>query len=76
MLVKKEIGLEYLLVSQDLIGRTVDANGMKTKDSGETARAFSTIITDKNPPIKNWVDEGPEFAGEFRKFCTAQGREV
>ena len=33
-------GVKYLLVRQDLFDRTVDAKGMKTKNSEETVRAF------------------------------------
>ena len=39
--------VKYLLVRQDLFDRTVDAKGMKTKDSTETARAFLTKIDPK-----------------------------
>ena len=46
---------------------------MKTKDSKETVRAFLTMITKKNRPKKFWVDKGTEFAGEFKKFCKAEG---
>ena len=47
-LVKDINGVKYLLVRQDLSDRTVDAKGMKTKDSKETVRAFSTMITKRN----------------------------
>ena len=33
-------GVIFLLVLQDLFRRTVDAEGMKTKESKETIRAF------------------------------------
>ena len=33
-------GVKHLLVSQDVFDRTVDAKGMKTKDSKETVRIF------------------------------------
>ena len=33
-------GVKYILVRQDLFDRTVDAKGMKTKDSKETLRVF------------------------------------
>ena len=56
-------GVGYLLVRQDLFDRTVDAKGMKTKDSKETVRAFLTMITKKNRPKKVWVDKGTEFGG-------------
>ena len=46
---------------------------MKTKDSKETVKTFSKIITKKNRPKKIWVDQGSEFAGEFKKFCSAEG---
>ena len=45
-------GVKYLLVRQDLFDRTVDAKGMKSKDSKETVRAFLTMITKKNRPKK------------------------
>ncbi len=43
-------GVKYLLVRQDLFDRTVDAKGMKSKDSKETVRAFLSLITKKNRP--------------------------
>ena len=49
-LAKDNNGVKYLLVRQDLFDRTVDAKGMKTKDSKETVRAFLTMTTIKNRP--------------------------
>ena len=73
---KDNNGVKYLLVRQDLFDRTVDANGMKTKDSKETVKTFSKMITKKNRPKKSWVDQGTEFAGEFKNFCSAEGIEI
>ena len=42
---KEDNGVKYLLVRQDLFDRTVNARGMKTKDSVETVKAFSSMIT-------------------------------
>ena len=56
-----------------MFDRTVNAKGMKTKDSRETVQTFSSMITKKNRPEKIWVDKGTEFAGAFKKFCTAEG---
>ena len=67
-LAKDKNGVNYLLVRQDLFDRTVDAEGMKTKDSKETVRAFLSMITKRNPPRKIWVDKGTEFAGAFEKL--------
>ena len=39
-LAKDNNGVKYLLVRQDLFDRTVDAKGMKTKDSKETSCIF------------------------------------
>ena len=39
-LAKDNNGVKCLVVPQDLFDRTVDAKGMKTKDSKETVRAF------------------------------------
>ena len=47
-LAKENNGVNYLLVRQDLFDRTVNAKGMKTKDSEETVKAFSSMITKMN----------------------------
>ena len=70
---KENNGGNFLLVRQDLFDRTVNAKGMKTKDSQETVKAFSSMITKGNRPKKIWVDKGTEFAGAFKKFCAAEG---
>ena len=75
-LAKEKNGVKYLLVRQDLFDRTVNSKGMKTKDSQETVEAFSSMITKKNRPKKIWVDMGTEFAGAFKKFCSAEGIQV
>ena len=51
-LAKTNNGVKYLLVRQDMFHRTVDAKGMKTKDSQETVCAFLTTITKKIDPEK------------------------
>ena len=75
-LAKENNGVKYLLVRQDFFDRTVNAKGMKTKDSHETVKAFSSMITKKNRPRKIWVDKGTEVAGAFKKFCAAEGIQV
>ena len=75
-LAKQSNGVKYLLVRQDLFDRTVNAKVMKMKDSKETVKAFSSMITKRNRPKKIWVDKGTEFAGAFKKFCTAEGIQV
>ena len=75
-LVKDNNGVKYLLVRQDLFDRTVDAKAMKTKDSKETVKTFSNMITKKNRPKKFSVDQGTKFAGEFKIFCSAGGIET
>ena len=69
-------GVKYILVRQDLFDRTVDAKGMKSKDSKETVPAFLPMITKKNRPKKFWVDKGTEFAGEFKKLFKAEGIQI
>ena len=75
-LAKYNNGVKYLLVRQDLLYRTVDAKGMKTKDSKETVKTFLIMITKKNRPKKIWVDQGTNLAGEFNKICSAEGIEI
>ena len=72
-LAKKNNGVRYLLIRQDLFDRTVNGKGMKRKDSQETVKAVSSMITKENRPKKNWVDKGTEFAGALKKFCAAEG---
>ena len=72
---KDKNGVKYLLGRQDLFDRTVDAKGMNTKNSKETVKIFSKIITKKKRPKNNWVRQGTELAGEFKKFCSAEGIE-
>ena len=71
---KDNNGVNYLLVRQDLFDRTVDSKGMKTKDSKETVKTFSEMITKERQ--KNLVDQGTKFAGKFKKFCSAEGIEI
>ena len=75
-LAKEYNGVKYLLVRQELFDRTVNAKGMKTKDSPETVKAFSYMITEKNRPKFFWVDKGTVFAGAIKKFCAAEGIQV
>ena len=75
-LTKENNCVKYLLVRQDLFDRTVNAKGMKTKDSQETVKAFSSMITKRNRLKKIWVDQGTEFAGAFKRFCAAEGIQV
>ena len=73
---KENNGVKYLLDRQDLFDRTVNAKGMKTKDSQEIVKAFSSMITKKNRTKKIWVDKGTECAGAFKKFCAAEGIQI
>ena len=72
-LAKDNNAVKYLLVRQDLFDRTVDAKGMKSKDSKETVRASLSMITKKNRLRRIWVDNGTEIVGEFKKLCKAGG---
>ena len=75
-LAKKNNGVKYLLVRQDLFDRILNAERKITKDSGETVKAFSSMATKKNRPKKIWVDKGTEFAAALKKFCAAEGIQV
>ena len=48
VLTKENNSVKYLLVRQHLFDRTVNARRMKTKDSQETVKAFSSMITKSN----------------------------
>ena len=64
-LAKHNNSVKYILFPQDQFERTVDAKGVKSKNSKETFRAFLSMITKKNRLGKIWVDKGTEFAREF-----------
>ena len=49
---------------------------MKTKESQETVKAFSSMIAKRNRTKEIWVDRGTDFAGVFKKFCSAEGRQI
>ena len=67
-------GVKYLLVCQDLLDRTLDAEVMKTKESFQrNSWCFLTMITKKNRPKKVWVDKGADFVGEFENLSKAEG---
>ena len=51
-LAKENNGVKFLLVHQDLFDRTVNSKGMKTKDSQETVKAISSMITKRIRPKK------------------------
>ena len=59
-----------------MFDRTANAKGMKTKDSQETVKCFSSMITKKSRPEKIWADKGIEFAGAFETFCAAEQIQV
>ena len=71
-LAKDNNGVNYLLGRHDLFDRTVDAKGMKSKDSEETVSAFLSMIIKKNRPRKIWVDKATEFPEEFKSLCKAE----
>ena len=75
-LAKENNGIKYLLARQGLFDRTVNAKRMKTKDSQETVKAFSSMITKSNRLKNIWVDKGIEIAGAFKKFCAAERIQV
>ena len=45
---KENNGVNYLLLRQNLFDRIVNAEGMKIKDSQETVKAFSSMVTKRN----------------------------
>ena len=69
---KDNNGVKYLLVRQDMFDRTVDAK----KDSKETVKTFFQKYYKKESTKKTWVDQGTESAGDFKKFCVAEGIHV
>ena len=65
---KENNGVKYLLVRQDLFDRTVYAKGMKTKDSHETVKTFSSMITEKNRPKRFGLTREPNLLERLKNF--------
>ena len=68
-LAKENNGVKYLLVRQDLFDRTVDAKGMKSKDSKETVREFLTMITKKNPSKIFGLTKGQNLRENLKNYA-------
>ena len=49
---------------------------MQTKDSKETVKTFFQKDYKTESTKKTWVDQCTEFAGDFKKFCVAEGIHV
>ena len=71
-LAKDNIGVKHLLDRQDLLDRTVDAKRVKTKDTKETKKTFSKVITKSNRPKAISMDRGTEFPGDFKIYWNAE----
>lgn len=67
-------GYKYALVVTDLATRATDIAPLKTKDSGEVAKAFKTIYKRKvlDTPSVMQVDAGSEFAGEVKRYFDSE----
>ena len=61
---------KYLLVCVDVFSRFVRVQPMKSNYSTDAVVAFKKKLRKKSMPAKVWVDQGTEFIGELRKFCT------
>ena len=61
-LAKNNNGVKYLLVRQDLFDRTVEAKGMKTKDSKETVKTFSKKDYEKQQTKEYLLESSRNFA--------------
>ena len=66
---KDNNGVKYIVVRQNLIDRTVDANGKKTKASRETVRAFLSMITKKIVPKKFGLTREQNLLESFKNYA-------
>ena len=68
-LVKDSNGVKYSPVRQNLFDRTVDAKGMKTKNSKETVKTLSKLINKKLDQRKlGWI-RGQNLLGSSKNFA-------
>ena len=70
----KEInGVKFLLVRQDLLDRTVNAKGMKTKASQETVKAFSSRFTKGIDQKMFGLTREPNLPERLKSFVLLRG---
>ena len=72
-LAKEKNGVKNLLVRQDLFDRTVNAKGMKRKDSQETVKAFSSMIAKRIRPKKFGLTRVPSLLERSKSFVLLRG---
>ena len=72
-LAKENNSVKYLLVRQDLSDRTVNAKGMKKKDSQETVKAFSAMSTKKTDRKRFGLTKGPDLLERLKCFGLQRG---
>ena len=62
--------VKYLLLCVDVFSRFVRVQPMNSKYSTDAVVAFKKMLCKKSMSAIVWADQGTEFIGEFRKFCT------
>ena len=72
-LAKENNGVKYLLVRQDLFDRAVNAKGKKTKDSQETVKTFSSMITKKIDQKRFGFTKGRSLLEHLKSFVLLRG---
>ena len=72
-LAKESNGVKYLLVRQDLFDRTVNVKGTKTKDSQETVKPFSTMITKKIDQKRFGLTREPNLMERLKSLVLLRG---
>ena len=75
-LAKENNGVKFLLIRQDLFDRIVNAKGMKTKDSQETVKAFSSLITKGIDQKRIGLTRAPSLLVRLNSLRAAEGIQV
>ena len=65
--------VNYLLVCVDVLSRFVRVQPMKTKHAPSAKQAFLKMMQSGDQPKLVWIDDGKEFEGAFKTFCTTLG---
>ncbi len=67
---------KILLVNVDVLSRFVRAEPMKSLSSQQTKETLARVINNApKAPDKVWTDQGKEFEGDFKRFCTVMAIE-
>ena len=67
---------QHLLISVDVLSRFIRVEPMKNKTAKTAKNALIKMLSNGDQPKKIWTDDGGEFKGAFKTFCSNMEIEI